>query len=295
MAVAQLISGLRTAGLWMIVMFVCTLSGAFAEGVQLAQQVEMTDIPAQPLGAALERLAKDRRFQIVFVSEDVTSLHSRGASGQLTRDQALNQLLEGTGLTFRYLDDVTVIVAPVLVRSTTDPRAQQLVPKGPAAQRVGRPVSIGVPQQSGNRDPTEEVSVTGTRLHLTLADIASPMTVITQQDIKERGLNTVEDVVASLPQLYSRINAATTLDDTQNAHDTQGLSAADLRGLGPENTLILVNGRRRALSQLSDDIVNLNTIPFGSVERIEIMTDGASAVYGSDAVAGALNFILRKN
>ena len=76
----------------------------------LAPQKKATNIPAQSLGAALQELARDRGFQIVYVTEDVNSLRTAGAMGDLTPMEALQKLLEGTGLTFRYLDEKTVVI-----------------------------------------------------------------------------------------------------------------------------------------------------------------------------------------
>lgn len=78
-----------------------------------------TDIPAQSLGAALQELARERNFQIVYVSEDVNSLRTAGAVGNLTPTEALRELLEGTGLTFRYLDEKTVVIVPKPVPDRT--------------------------------------------------------------------------------------------------------------------------------------------------------------------------------
>ena len=254
-----------------------------------------TSIPAQPLGPALQALARERNFQVIFVSEDVNSLRTLGAMGELTQEEALQQLLRGTGLSFRYLDEMTVIIVAGSAGSNASvPPAQGLKPNVPE-ERSGTLRSNAIAAPSADEPPPEQITVTGSRLHLGRAEIASPLTVITQQEIETMGFNTVEDVIGSLPQIYSRINAATTLNDMLTPTGAQGQSAADLRGLGPENTLILVNGRRRAVSPLFGDLANVNTIPMGSVERIEVMTDGASAVYGSDAVAGVINFILKKN
>jgi iron complex outermembrane receptor protein len=78
----------------------------------LAPIKKKTNIQAQSLGTALQELARDRNFQIVYVSEDVTSLRTHGAFGDLTPEEALQQLLAGTGLTFRYLDERTVMIVP---------------------------------------------------------------------------------------------------------------------------------------------------------------------------------------
>ena len=166
--------------------------------------------------------------------------------GELTQEEALQQLLRGTGLVFRYLDEKTVIIAAVSAGSNASvPPAQSTQPNVPP-EHPGTLRSDAIAAAPADEPLPEEITVTGSRLHLGRAAIASPLTVITQQQIETMGLNTVEDVIASLPEIYSGINAATTLNNALTPTGAQGQSAADLRGLGPENTLILVDGRRRA-------------------------------------------------
>jgi iron complex outermembrane receptor protein len=292
----QVFGLLVRASLFGIAPLLLTNALALADDVH-APTKKPTNIPAQPLGAALQALAKDRNFQVVYVSEDVNVLRTRGAAGEFTREEALRQLLEGTGLTFRNLDEMTVIIVPASAGMKSDvPPSQNVLRTGthPPVKNTQVSAMNATEQSSGGR-PLEEITVTGSRLHLAPAATTTPLTVITHQDMEDMGFSTVEDAIESLTQSYSGINAATTLDNSLNSIDSQGQSAADLRGIGPANTLILVNGRRRAPSTVFEDAANLNSIPIGSVDRIEIMTDGASAVYGSDAVAGVINFILKKN
>ena len=274
-----------------------------------------TNIPAQSLAEALQGLARDRNFQIIYVSEDISDRRTAGAVGEYTLDEALKQLLIGTGLTYKYLDEKTVTIFPLtqpnspgaqsgLTDTPTPPAASNEEIKGSSnslrqAQTPDAAAAQPATVEQGS-DATqkkfvlEEVVVTGT--HLKTDKTASPMTVITKEDIKKQGLSTVDDIVRSLPQNYSTINAGSTLDNALNPIGAQGQASADLRGLGSQNTLILVNGRRRAASStFGDGTVNLNTIPVSAIERVEVITDGASAIYGSDAVAGVINFILKKN
>src|SRR5690606_3555745 len=112
-------------------------------------------------------------------------------------------------------------------------------------------------------------------------------------------LFTAEDVIRSLPFNWSEVNTAstTTVTGVSVPVSAPGQSAANLRGLGTNATLVLVNGRRIAGSPAfqADGTVNLNTIPAAAIERVEVMLDGASAIYGSDALGGVINFILRKD
>ncbi|HWC19257.1 MAG TPA: TonB-dependent receptor, partial [Terriglobales bacterium] len=228
--------------------------------------------------------------------------------------QALTSLLANSGLTYRVVNDHTIAVTNLQAES---PPAVKPTPPAPSNQKEGKNGSSGqfpVAQPNAGQNPaaasvegpisalqTEEdslqqVTVTGSHLKTTGSATVSPLQIITSDDIKNMGFNTVEDVLRSVSQNYGSLNSQTLRDQlSPYSQDALGQSAADLRGLGPENTLVLVNGHRRASSSTFGNIVNVNTIPVGSIDHIEIMTDGASAVYGSDAVAGVINFILKKN
>jgi iron complex outermembrane receptor protein len=135
------------------------------------------------------------------------------------------------------------------------------------------------------------VNVTGSNIKKVESESASPIQTITRQDIDESGLNTIADV---LHQITANSNG-TIAAPWSGVGFAAGATAISLRGLGSNNTLVLLNGRRLAVYGLADDgknsFVDLNQIPFDAVERIEILKNGASAVYGSDAVAGVVNII----
>lgn len=155
---------------------------------------------------------------------------------------------------------------------------------------------VGAEQQDDNeaRGEPEEIVVTGTRLRDVISGV--PIVVVTREDMLLRGLGSVEDLVRSLPQNFSDVNAAATLDNSLNSVDAIGQSGVDLRNLGEGSTLVLVNGRRWVQSSsFGNGTVNLNGIPFNAIERVELLTDGASAIYGADAQAGVINFILRED
>jgi iron complex outermembrane receptor protein len=137
------------------------------------------------------------------------------------------------------------------------------------------------------------VNVTGSNIKRVDSETAAPIEVITREDIKQTGLNTISDVVRRITA-----NNNGSISDGFTAGFAAGATAVSLRGLGSNNTLVLLNGRRLANNGFADDgqysFVDLNQIPFDAVERIEILKDGASAIYGSDAVAGVVNVILRQ-
>ncbi|MBE7522740.1 MAG: TonB-dependent receptor [Burkholderiales bacterium] len=136
------------------------------------------------------------------------------------------------------------------------------------------------------------VEVTGSSIRRVDAEGSLPITVVTREEIKTLGVTSTEQLVATLPFVDSLggLNMA-----SGAGLSTYGQSSVSLRGLGSTRTLVLVNGRRIAGFSADDGSVNVNSIPIAAIERVEVLRDGASAVYGSDAIAGVINFILRKD
>jgi iron complex outermembrane receptor protein len=140
--------------------------------------------------------------------------------------------------------------------------------------------------------PLQRVEVTGSSLKRVDSETALPVTIISKTEIERTGATSTEQLMQSISSLSS---AGGTTGATGAGSSTGGLSAISLRGLGSTRTLILVNGRRLAAFAGSNGAsVNINAIPLAAIERIEILKDGASGVYGSDAVAGVINFILSR-
>jgi iron complex outermembrane receptor protein len=139
---------------------------------------------------------------------------------------------------------------------------------------------------------TERVEVTGSSIRRVSAEGALNVTTVTRADIERSGVGTTEELMTQLSAVSSaggQVNAG------QSGLTTYGRSSVSLRGLGSDKTLILVNGRRLSVFAGGGESVNVNAIPLGAVERVEVLQDGASGVYGSDAVGGVINFILRKD
>ncbi|WP_405228368.1 TonB-dependent receptor domain-containing protein [Lentisalinibacter sediminis] len=140
----------------------------------------------------------------------------------------------------------------------------------------------------------DRVVITGSRIRRTAIEGPSPVTVITAEDIQREGFTTVYEALTSLTQISGDIQ-----DESFAGGFTQNANAIDLRGLGPGRLLVLLNGRRATDYPLpfngQSNIVNLGSLPTAIVERIELLSGGASAIYGSDAVAGVINIVLRKD
>ncbi|MBY0562604.1 MAG: TonB-dependent receptor [Hyphomonadaceae bacterium] len=145
---------------------------------------------------------------------------------------------------------------------------------------------VAVAQDTSAEEEEEAIVVTGTRITQRDFQTASPIATVGAEEIALTGTVNVEELINSLPQVVPGLTV------TSNNPSLNGFATADLRGLGPGRTLILINGRRANPSD-RQGLVDLNTIPAALLERVELITGGASAVYGADAVAGAINFILK--
>jgi iron complex outermembrane recepter protein len=138
----------------------------------------------------------------------------------------------------------------------------------------------------------EKIEVTGSNIKRIEGETAVPITIITKEDIEKTGVTTTAQLLDKL-----QVNSGAVYNIAQGVGDSgqPGFSGASLRGLGTSNTLILLNGRRIANHAFNGAAVDVNSIPLAAVERVEILKDGASAIYGTDAIGGVINFILKSD
>lgn len=132
----------------------------------------------------------------------------------------------------------------------------------------------------------EEVVVTGSRLNTKDSAPVSPVVTVTAEEIEQRGVTRIEDVLSQNPAIYVGQNSTV-------SNGSSGTATVDLRGLGANRTLVLVNGHRLAPGDYSSNAADLNQIPTALVDRIDVVTGGESSIYGADAVSGVVNFILK--
>ncbi len=137
----------------------------------------------------------------------------------------------------------------------------------------------------------ERVVVTGSHIPQTDLEGPAPVQIISRDEIERSGVTTVEQLLERVP---ANVNGITAAQSVGNATQP-GLAAANLRGLGAGSTLVLLNGRRLSNYAFNGEAIDLNTIPLAAIDRVEVLKDGASAIYGTDAIAGVVNFILRRN
>ena len=156
---------------------------------------------------------------------------------------------------------------------------------GVAATALNVPLVMAA-DEAGADKKVERIEVTGSRIKRTDMEAASPVLVMNRDELEATGMISIGDILQTIPAAGSALNTA-----FNNGGD--GSTNMDLRNLGAQRLLVLVNGKRW-ISSLGST-VDLNTIPTSTIERIEVLKDGASAVYGSDAIAGVVNIITRKN
>jgi outer membrane receptor protein involved in Fe transport len=279
---------------------------------------KFTHIGAQDLGPALKQLAQSHGLQVLYLSTTVRDVHTRGANGDITANEAFDQLLDGTGLTYRYLDDNTVTVMPRNGSSASEGTgASSLLPAGKAIGADSRaqqgktpnshkiliaqavPGSGQAPAEPADSPSLQEVIVTGSRIAAPNEVSTSPIVVISAKSIQVSGKTDIADIISQLPQIFINDLGQDLGNGTSGLNSAGGVATADLRGLGPGRTLVLVDGRRLGVGSPNTAIAqpapDLDQIPAGLVDRVEVVTGGASAAYGSDAIAGVINFIMTRN
>src|SRR3982751_1783611 len=133
-----------------------------------------------------------------------------------------------------------------------------------------------------------EIVVTGTRIPSPNLTSIAPVTTVGAADVKAQGVTRIEDITNSLPQVFAG-------QGSMISNASSGTATVDLRGLGSSRTLVLIDNRRLMPGDPAVPSADLNFVPAALVERVDVLTGGASATYGADAVAGVVNFIMLKN
>jgi iron complex outermembrane receptor protein len=157
-------------------------------------------------------------------------------------------------------------------------------------------VAPAVAQEVQSQGPMQRVEITGSSIKRIAKEGALPVQVITFDDLQKQGINNADELMLALASNGTGANNATSSNNVFGADADRlagGATFASLRGLGANSTLVLLNGRRVATYGKSGNAVDLNSIPMAAIARIEILKDGASAIYGTDAVGGVINFILK--
>lgn len=249
----------------------CLLSAVAASSfnaplsAQGRETVQNYNIRSQSLAEALKTVAREAGYEIIFSADEIGKRRVDSVKGRFDIRTAISRLLEGSGLVSEF---------------------------------SGRTIVIRREESANRADDaavaTTPIIVTGSRIRG--AQESSPVIRITGKNMRNGGQNDLGEVVRNLPQNYNGgqnpgIGIGAESFGSQNGNSA---TALNLRGLGPDATLTLLNGRRLVYDSAYQG-VDISTIPIAAVDRVEIVADGASAIYGSDAVGGVANIILKRD
>lgn len=294
------LSAFRLATLMATTAFVITLAEPAAAQAASAAAAVTFDIPGGELGPALRRFANQSRAELMFDAAQLRGRRTAGVKGRLSPAVALTRLIQGTGA--QLVRDPS---GAWLVRVAGQPSVR------PAGQAAPLPTPAPAPQVDGQSEPVpetpntaveteeEEIVVVGTQIRGADVTDILPVTVLDSDDIEATGAISGDELFRSIPQAGDV--AFNESRDAGGINDARGdVASINLRALGTGNTLVLLNGRRMVLhpgTQAENLVpvqsVNTNAIPVTGISRIEVLRDGAAAIYGTDAVAGVVNTVLK--
>lgn len=243
----------------------CVLASS---GAACAQEARDFNIPAGSLRDALNSYAAQADQQIFFSRDLVKGLRSQGLRGRYAPTAALESLLRGSGLSWSEARPGVIVLRRGPGRAAREDGAIEL----------------------------DEVVVTGTLLRAS-GELASPVVMLDRDELDRRGFATVAEALTDLPQNYSGAGTPSALLSYADPAGSNSVASTgvNLRGLGPHATLVLVNGRRMAGTGSRGEFADISALPSAAVDRVDVLLDGASALYGSDAVAGVVNVIMRRS
>lgn len=248
------------------------------------------DIPAQPLSEALAEFSRQSNVNVVAPSSLTRGKVSNAIAGEMTPEHALQALVGDAAFDIRMEDDGAFILA----QKTADVqkgrlfRVAQLDQKAPVRE-------VGLDEEDDEELAPDTIIVTGTNIR-GVENPTVPVLSFDREDIEITGAATIEDFFRTVPQNFRSEShfIENSGSPTRSNLNTSGGTSVDLRGAGVGSTLILLNGRRLPPGEFGA-FVDVSVLPLSVIDRVDMQTDGASAVYGSDAVAGVVNFITRKD
>ena len=263
------------------------------------KSVYSINVPAMNAADALNELAFQTGAVLLFPYKEAKTQQANAVVGNYTLKQAITILLKNSGLVSSLTRDGAIRISVARnPRQIKSEGTNDMTSKKNIANRRGIfgaliavfSVSAGAQEASDDEKqfaPMEEVVITGSRITKTNLTSTSPVTVVGNEDVHTRGITRVEDLINTLPQALS----------AQSSSSGIGRSTAtvNLRGLGADRTLVLVDGKRLPFGSPTSVAADLNQVPTQLVERVEVLTGGASAVYGADAIAGVVNFVMKRD
>lgn len=283
---------------------------AFAPLACFAQTATF-NLPAQPLAESLKAIGTQTGLNIMVSPPLVDGKQAPALKANLTAKDALARLLVGTRLEYHFVNDQTVVIrAAQAVAANDPPPAQSSNPPTQDTKEAGKnssqdfrvaqldqtsaapsTVEKGDEKESKKSSVLQEVVVTGSRIPTVAGNEVQPVRSYTRQDIENSGQATLADFLNNLPDVSIGVSES---GQGQNFFSNYpGQTAVSLHGLPVGTTIVLLNGQRVESSYLG--FFDVSNIPVSAVERVEVLPVGASAIYGADALGGAVNIILRRN
>ncbi len=260
---------LRLAALFFLLNFI-------PQARAIVTDVYSVDIKSSSLHQALIALGEQTQASIIFpstVADDLSSIHIQGDFSVL---QVLQQLIAGRDMEYRVVGPQTLVVLPRCHAARDCPSiTDQLALSGQQYPMIEELFIRGRP-------------VTGSRFKQLDANAFTPVEIITAAEIRLTGAQTMAELMRLLPEVSGNSTS------TAVSNGGNGNASVTLRGLPASNTLVLINGQRTAPNGLDGSSVDLYSIPLAAVNRIEILKDSGSSLYGSDAIAGVVNVIMKK-
>ena len=283
----------------------------FATVAPAHQRTFHFDITQQPLSQALRNYGQICGRDVIFTEEVVADSGAASLEGNYTAEEALTRLLAGTNLVAEHSPSGALMIRrlhpptpagqvstglhkvayagadlPLDLVAASEPQEGSPQSVEPAQERSEAPANPG--------GKLEEIVVTGSRISRRDYESDSPVVTLNQSALAAAGQPTLDRAIGEMPQ-FAAAQGMSEVGDVQGATGFSGGQAyGDLRGLGPNRALVLLDGRRLMPSNPNGSI-DLNTIPMAMIDNVEIITGGASAAYGSDAIAGVMNFKLRQH
>ena len=284
-----------------------TVAGLMATAAAAHGRLFHFEINHQPMSEALQTYAQICGKDVIFTQSVVAGSHAASLVGDYTAQDALSKLLARTQLIVKRSPSGALMILKRGARtadlssdppasgaaSAADPPAVDPPAADPAPQNLPQPAASGAAAAAPGGS-LAEVVVTGSLIASRSNASSSPLVTVGAQQIAAVGQVSLDTALGQMPQ-FAAGQGQTEVGDVQGATGFQGgQSYADLRGLGAERTLVLLDGQRLVPTSPAGS-VDLNVIPMALIKSVDVITGGASAVYGSDAIAGVVNFRLRRH
>lgn len=273
-----------TRGRWLAA--AVAIAYAIATAARADDERQRFDIPAGNAADVVNAIARASGASVLYPYEELRAAQAPAVQGDYTLLEALDTALADSG----FGATMTEFGAVAITSGEQQPPTDLAAPPGPEPPPPPAPVRSAEVQRAPEPAPIDRIIVTGTRITRTGMDTPVPVTSVTRQELQRLSPMTLMDAVDQLPQFVNNATPEAIIGSSGSA----GQSFLNLRGIGSNRTLLLVDGRR-IVPSTRRGATDIAVLPEAVVDRVEIVTGGASAAYGSDAVAGVVNFILDRN